>query len=94
MACRVTELEKACALAQDLDVVRSNHAFMSHDQRAPVSRPPHLPNLIGLVPIHPHIGMMLRARALNRTTETKAPKGNFSRLVLLLNAISANDMGI
>jgi len=35
----VTELEKAYALVQDLDAVRSNHAFRSHDQRAPVSKP-------------------------------------------------------
>ena len=35
----VTKLEKAYALVQDLDVVRSNHTAKSHEQRAPVSRP-------------------------------------------------------
>jgi len=38
LARRVIVLKKAYALVQDLDVVRSNHAFRSHDQRAPVSR--------------------------------------------------------
>ena len=37
-ACGVTELEKAYVLVQDLDTVRSNHAFRSHDQRTYVSR--------------------------------------------------------
>ena len=62
----VTELEKTNALVQDLDVVRSNHAFRSHDQKIPVSR--------ASLSIQPnrsfksHIRMMLRERALNRPT--------------------------
>ena len=54
----------------------------------------HLPSPIGLLPIPIHIGMMLRAIVLNGMTETKALNGNFSRLVPLLNAISAKSMGI
>ena len=94
MARGVTELEKAYALVQDLDAFRSNHAFSSHDHRAPVSRLSRStqPHKYSTHP--PHIRMMLRARVLNETIETKAPKGNFSRLVPLLNSISAKDMGI
>jgi len=39
MAREFTEHEKAYALVQDLDIVKSNRAFRSH-HRAPMSRPP------------------------------------------------------
>ena len=35
----VTQLEKAYVLVQDLDSVRTNHTFKSHDYRASMSRP-------------------------------------------------------
>ena len=85
----VIELEKAYALVQDLDVITSNHAFRSHDQRAPVYRPSTStkPNRSSTHP--PHIEMTLL-----KGTEIKALKGNFSRLVPPLNATSVMDMGI
>ena len=54
---------------------------------------PYLRSPIGLAPFHPHIGVMLRARALNRTIGAKAQNETSRRLALLLSAIIVKDMG-
>ena len=46
----IIELEKAYELVKDVDSVRINHTFKSHDYRASVYRSFYLPNSIGLVP--------------------------------------------
>jgi len=59
-------------LVQYLDSARTTHTFKSHDYRASMFRPPHIPNPIGLVSKPLHIGMTLRVRVLNGTTEIRA----------------------
>ena len=75
----VNELEAAYALVQNLDPVRTNYPFNSHDYRASVSRPSPFPNPIGLVPELFHIRMKSRVRVLSRTIKTRAL--SFSKLV-------------
>jgi len=84
----VNELEATYTLVQDLDSVRTNHTFKSHDYRASCLDIPHLPNPIGLVPNPFHIGMTLRARVLNGTIKIRA--SNFLKLVSHLSATNAN----
>ena len=55
-------LEKAYAFVQDLDVVRTNHTFKSHNIELHCLDLPHPPNPIGLVPKPLHTGMTSRAR--------------------------------
>ena len=87
----VTELEKGYGLVQVLDVVRSKHAFRSqikgqqcldlpHPFRSSTYSPPHNNDVKGT--------------SFEWGNRKKSQKGNFLRLVLLLNAISAKGIGI
>jgi len=66
----IAELEKAYALVQDLDSVRTNYTFKSHDFRALVSRPSPSPQPNRSITQPPHIGMTSRARVLSGTKKS------------------------
>ena len=67
----VNELETVYALLQDLDSAMLQRVTIIGLQC--LDSLPHLPNPIGLVSRLLHTGMTLRIRALNGTTETRAP---------------------
>ena len=64
----ITELEKAYALVYNLDYVRTNHTFKSHDISRPSPSPQ--PNRCS-TQTHSHKND-IKARVLNGTTKTKA----------------------
>jgi len=72
----VTKFQKAYASVQDLNVVRANYAFKSHDKRAPVSRSSPSTQLHkSYTHTFPHMNDVNR-KSFKRDS-TKVPKGIF-----------------
>lgn len=87
----VTKFQKAYASVQDLNVVRANYAFKSHDKRALVSRSSPSTQLHKSYTF-PHMNDVNR-KSFKRDNKNKGTERNFLRLPLL-NAISDKYMGI
>jgi len=71
---RVIKLEKAYALVEDLDSIRTSHTFESHDYRASVSRPSLSPQPNrSSTQTHSH-RYVIRGKSFERDNKNKGPE--------------------